>query len=44
MIMEFNNDMMKTFEMIDLGLMGYFLGIEVSHRNDSIFTSQKKYT
>nr|KYP66226.1 Retrovirus-related Pol polyprotein from transposon TNT 1-94 [Cajanus cajan] len=28
MIMDFREDMMKTFEMIDLGLMSYFLGIE----------------
>lgn len=35
---------MKTFEMTDLGLMSYFLGIEVSQRNDEIFISQKKYT
>ncbi|XP_020202713.1 uncharacterized protein LOC109788407 [Cajanus cajan] len=44
MMMEFKEDMMKTFEMIDLGLMSYFLGIEVSKRNDGIFISQKKYT
>ncbi|XP_014629593.2 uncharacterized mitochondrial protein AtMg00810-like [Glycine max] len=30
--------------MIDLGLMSYFLGIEVSQRNERIFISQKKYT
>ncbi|KAG4957026.1 hypothetical protein JHK85_043406 [Glycine max] len=36
--------MMKTFEMTDLGLMSYFLGIEVSQRNEGIFISQKKYT
>ena len=44
MMMEFKEDMMKTFEMTDLGLMSYFLGIEVSQRNEGIFISQKKYT
>ena len=44
MMMEFKEDMMKTFEMIYLGLMSYFHGIDVSHRNDTIFISQKKYT
>jgi len=29
MMKEFKEDMMKTFEMTDLGLMNYFLGIEV---------------
>lgn len=43
MMMEFKEDMMKTFEMTDLGLMSYFLGIEVSQRNEGIFISQKKY-
>ena len=44
MMMEFKEDMMKTFEMTDVGLMSYFLGIEVSQRNEGIFISQKKYT
>ena len=44
MMMEFKEDMMKTFEMTDLGLMSYFLVIEVSQRNEGIFISQKKYT
>ena len=39
MMMEFKEDMMKTFEMTDLGLMSYFLGIEVSQRNERIFIS-----
>jgi len=43
MLMEFKEDMMKTFEMNDLGFMSYFLSIEVSQRNDGIFISQKKY-
>ena len=44
MIKEFKEDMMKTFEMSDLGLMHYFLGIEISQENGGIFLSQKKYT
>ncbi|XP_027934022.1 uncharacterized protein LOC114189605 [Vigna unguiculata] len=35
--------MMKAFEMTDLGLMNYFLGIEVKQQEDDIFISQKKY-
>ena len=30
--------------MIDLGLMSYFLGIEVQQTDDDIFISQKKYS
>ena len=33
-VMEFKEDMMKTFEMTDLGLMSYFLGIEVSEKKE----------
>ncbi|XP_058746540.1 uncharacterized mitochondrial protein AtMg00810-like [Vicia villosa] len=44
MMMEFKEDMVNTFEMNDLGLMSYFLGIEVSQINEGIFISQKKYT
>ncbi|CAL9016013.1 unnamed protein product [Prunus brigantina] len=36
--------MMKTFEMSDLGLMHYFLGIEINQEEDGIFICQKKYT
>jgi len=34
---------MKTFEMTDLGLMNYFLDIEVKQQEDNIFISQTKY-
>jgi hypothetical protein len=44
MIQEFKKDMIKTFKMINLGLMHYFLGIEISQENEEIFISQKKYT
>ena len=35
---------MFEFEMKDLGLMHYFLGLEVWQRSDEIFLSQGKYT
>jgi hypothetical protein len=34
----------SEFEMKDLGMMHYFLGLEVWQRNDEIFLSQGKYT
>ena len=43
MIMAFKNEMKKNFEMTDLGLMNYFLGIEVHQSYDGIFISQAKY-
>ncbi|CAL2249531.1 unnamed protein product [Prunus armeniaca] len=43
-IQEFKKVMMKTFEMSDLGLMHYFLGIEINQEEDDIFICQKKYT
>jgi hypothetical protein len=42
MIIEFKEDMMKTFEMTDLDQMNYFLGIEVSQQKEGIFICQKK--
>uniref|UniRef100_A0A3Q7HIM5 Uncharacterized protein n=1 Tax=Solanum lycopersicum TaxID=4081 RepID=A0A3Q7HIM5_SOLLC len=35
--------MMKNFEMSDLGLLHYFLGLEVKQGIDGIFLSQRKY-
>ncbi|XP_039158847.1 uncharacterized protein LOC104451691 [Eucalyptus grandis] len=43
MIQELKEEMMKTFEMTDLGLMHYFIGIEID-QNERFFISQKKYT
>ena len=43
MIAEFREAMVKCFDMTDLGLMSYFLGIEVIQQDDGIFISQKKY-
>jgi len=37
MLGDFKHIMMKEFEMSDLGLMSYFLGIEVIQGDDGIF-------
>lgn len=39
----FRKDMKKTFEMNDLGLMSYFLGLEIKQDALGIHVSQKKY-
>jgi len=43
MFEEFKRSMMDKFDMTDLGLMHYFLGIEVVQSSEAIFVSQKKY-
>ena len=43
MMQDFKNGMMETYEMSDLGILHYFLGMEIYHSNDGIFISQKKY-
>ena len=43
MIIDFKHSMKKEFEMTDLGLMTYFLGIEVIQDNGGIFISQENY-
>jgi len=43
LIKRFKNEMEKIFEMIDLGVMKYFLGMEVLQSNDGIFICQQKY-
>jgi hypothetical protein len=40
---EFNEVMQSEFEMTDLGLMKYFLGIEVEQFEKEIFICQRKY-
>lgn len=40
---KFKKSMMTEFDMSDLGLMHYFLGIEVVQSDAGIFVSQKKY-
>ncbi|KAL0310316.1 UNVERIFIED_CONTAM: Retrovirus-related Pol polyprotein from transposon RE2 [Sesamum calycinum] len=44
MIQVFKEDMMKTFEMSDLGLMHFVLGIEINQEKEGIFICQRKYT
>ncbi|KAK4393540.1 Retrovirus-related Pol polyprotein from transposon TNT 1-94 [Sesamum angolense] len=44
MIQDFKKDMMKTFEMSDLGLMHFFFGIEINQEKEGIFICQRKYT
>ena len=43
MIEEFKKAMMSEYEMTDLGLMKYFLGIQVKQSPGQIFLSQEKY-
>ena len=43
MIVECKRDLTSEFKMKDLGLMYYFLGLEIWKRNDEIFLSQGKY-
>ncbi|XP_038904259.1 uncharacterized mitochondrial protein AtMg00810-like [Benincasa hispida] len=42
-IQNFKQEMMKTFEMTDLGFMSYFLGMEIKQGQDEVFICQKKY-
>lgn len=43
MIEEFRNDMMRRYEMSDMGLLNHFLGIEIYQVEDGVFISQKIY-
>ena len=40
---EFKLGMMRSFEMTDLGLLHYFLGLEIKQSSDGVFLCQKKY-
>ena len=40
---EFKKSMMTTFEMTDLGLLHYFLRLEIKQGEDGVFVSQRKY-
>ena len=42
-IEDFKKDMMKKYEMSDLGLLHYFLGIEIYQDDYGVFICQKKY-
>ena len=44
LIVECKYALASEFEMKDLGMMHYFLGLEVGQRTDEIFLSQGKYT
>ena len=44
LIAQCKRELTSEFEMKDLGLMHYFLGLEVWQRSDEIFLSQGKYT
>lgn len=43
MLKEFKETVLKTFEMIDLGSMRYFLGLEVIQMKGYTFVSHRKY-
>lgn len=43
LVCDFKSSMMKKFEMTDLGVLHYFLGLEVKQEEDGIFISQRKY-
>ncbi|KAK2976029.1 hypothetical protein RJ640_012069 [Escallonia rubra] len=40
---DFKKEMAKEFEMIDINLMSYYLGIEVKQIDDGIFISQERH-
>ena len=40
---DLKNQMQKEFEMLNMGLMAYFLSKEVHHNQQGIFICQKKY-
>ena len=43
LILSCKDDLAKEFEMKDLGLLHYFLGLEIWQRNGRLFVSQGKY-
>ncbi|KAD6455043.1 hypothetical protein E3N88_09749 [Mikania micrantha] len=43
LIDEFKQHMLKEFDMTDIGILNYFLGLEVIKGKEGIFLSQKKY-
>ena len=42
-IEEFKMEMMKKYEMSDMGMLHYFLGIEIFQEDDGVFIFQKRY-
>ena len=43
MFEDFNKAMAKEFDMTDIGLTSYYLGIKVKQKEDEIFISQESY-
>jgi Reverse transcriptase (RNA-dependent DNA polymerase)/gag-polypeptide of LTR copia-type/Integrase core domain/GAG-pre-integrase domain/Domain of unknown function (DUF4219)/Zinc knuckle len=43
LIEKFKESMKRKFEMTDLGVLKYFLGLEVTQDDEGIFVSQRKY-
>jgi len=43
LVEKFKQEMMEAFEMIDLGLMTFFLGMEIVQDEHEVFICQKKY-
>lgn len=43
LIEEFKTKMMSTFNMSNLGMMNYFLELEVKKKSDGIFIRQRNY-
>lgn len=43
LVREFKESMMSEFDMTDLGLLHYFLGLQIQQTNEGIFVSQEKY-
>ena len=43
LVEDFKQEMMKGFEMTDLGLMTFFLGMEIKKAEREVFICQKKY-
>jgi len=43
MFENFKNSMVQKFEMIDIGLMTHFIGLEVMQKEEGIFVSQSDY-
>jgi len=43
MVEEFKESMVCKFEIIDIGLMSYYLGIKVSQSDECVFICQKRH-
>ncbi|XP_061374817.1 uncharacterized mitochondrial protein AtMg00810-like [Gastrolobium bilobum] len=43
LVEKFKREMIQIFEMIDLGLMTYFLGMQIKQLEDEVLICQKKY-